>query len=127
MMRQFMQDVPKGIMEAAEVNGVRLWEMSWRTVIPLTRAGIMGADGAAVVILGWYELLFGVWFAATERKPLSVAFGAQQIPCGLSRTQASAFAAPAIAVPVTVGLATRMQPVRALTSGAITSSNVPVG
>jgi hypothetical protein len=88
---------------------------------------MMGADGAAVVILGWYELLFGVWFAATEREPLSVAFGAQQTPCGLSRTQASAFATRAIAIPVTVGLATLMQPVRALTSGAITSSNVPVG
>ena len=117
MMHQFMKDIPKGIMEAAEVDGVRLWQLLWRIVIPLTRAGI-GATAMLCVIFAWNEFLFSVSFTATQWQPLSVAVAAQQTSRGQFWAQLSAFTTLAIIVPVVVGWLTQKQLVRGLTTGA---------
>ena len=117
MMHQFMRDIPRGIMEAAEVDGVRLWQMLWSIVIPLTRAGI-AATAMLCVIFAWNEFLFSVSFTATQWQPLSVAVAAQQTSRGQFWAQLSAFTTLAIIVPVVVGWLTQKQLVRGLTSGA---------
>lgn len=117
MMRQFMRNVPRGIMDAAEVDGVTLWQMLWRIVIPLTRAGI-AATAMLCVIFAWNEFLFSLSFTATSWNPLSVAVSAQQTSRGQYWAQLSAFTTLAIIVPVLVGWLTQKQLVRGLTSGA---------
>jgi sorbitol/mannitol transport system permease protein len=118
MMYQFMKDLPRGIMEAAQVDGVNLFQMLWRVVIPLTRAGI-ASTAMLCVIFSWNEFLFSVSFTAIEWQPLSVAVAAQQTSRGQFWAQLSAFTTLAILVPVIVGWLTQKQLVRGLTTGAV--------
>ena len=118
MMYQFMKDLPRGILEAAEVDGVSLTQMLFRIVIPLTRAGI-AATAMLCVIFGWNEFLFSVSFTSIEWQPLSVAVAAQQTSRGQFWAQLSAFTTLAIVVPVIVGWLTQKQLIRGLTSGAV--------
>ena len=118
MMYQFMKDLPRGIMEAAQVDGVNLFQMLMRIVIPLTRAGI-ASTAMLCVIFSWNEFLFSVSFTAIEWQPLSVAVAAQQTSRGQFWAQLSAFTTLAILVPVIVGWLTQKQLVRGLTTGAV--------
>ena len=118
MMYQFMKDLPRGILEAAQVDGVSLSQMLMQIVIPLTRAGI-ASTAMLCVIFAWNEFLFSVSFTAIEWQPLSVAVAAQQTARGQFWAQLSAFTTLAIIVPVIVGWLTQKQLVRGLTSGAI--------
>jgi len=118
MMYQFMKDLPRGIMEAAQVDGVNLFQMLWRIVIPLTRAGI-ASTAMLCVIFSWNEFLFSVSFTAIDWQPLSVAVAAQQTSRGQFWAQLSAFTTLAILVPVVVGWLTQKQLVRGLTTGAV--------
>jgi sorbitol/mannitol transport system permease protein len=118
MMYQFMKDLPRGIMEAAQVDGVNLFQMLTRIVIPLTRAGI-ASTAMLCVIFSWNEFLFSVSFTAIEWQPLSVAVAAQQTSRGQFWAQLSAFTTLAILVPVIVGWLTQKQLVRGLTTGAV--------
>ena len=118
MMYQFMKDLPRGILEAAEVDGVSLTQMLFRIVIPLTRAGI-ASTAMLCVIFAWNEFLFSVSFTSIEWQPLSVAVAAQQTGRGQFWAQLSAFTTLAIIVPVIIGWLTQKQLIRGLTSGAI--------
>ena len=118
MMYQFMKDLPAGILEAARVDGVKLWQMLFLIIIPLTRAGI-AATAMLCVIFAWNEFLFSVSFTAIEWQPLSVAVAAQQSSRGQFWAQLSAFTTLAIIVPVIVGWLTQKQLVRGLTAGAV--------
>ncbi|QIN82593.1 ABC transporter permease subunit [Rubrobacter tropicus] len=118
MMYQFMKDLPRGILEAAQVDGVSLSQMLMQIVIPLTRAGI-ASTAMLCVIFAWNEFLFSVSFTAIEWQPLSVAVAAQQTSRGQFWAQLSAFTTLAIIVPVIVGWLTQKQLVRGLTSGAV--------
>lgn len=118
MMYQFMKDLPRGILEAAEVDGVSLTQMLTRIVIPLTRAGI-ASTAMLCVIFAWNEFLFSLSFTAIEWQPLSVAVAAQQTARGQFWAQLSAFTTLAIIVPVIVGWLTQKQLIRGLVSGAV--------
>lgn len=118
MMYQFMKDLPRGILEAAEVDGVNLTQMLLRIVIPLTRAGI-ASTAMLCVIFAWNEFLFSVSFTSIEWQPLSVAVAAEQTSRGQFWAQLSAFTSLSIIVPVIVGWLTQKQLVRGLTSGAV--------
>jgi sorbitol/mannitol transport system permease protein len=118
MMYQFMKDLPRGILEAAQVDGVSLSQMLMQIMIPLTRAGI-ASTAMLCVIFAWNEFLFSVSFTAIEWQPLSVAVAAQQTARGQFWAQLSAFTTLAIIVPVIVGWLTQKQLVRGLTSGAV--------
>lgn len=117
MMRQFMRDIPRGILEAAEVDGVSPWGMLLRVVIPLSRAGA-AATAMLCIVFAWNEFLFSLSFTATSWDPLSVAVSAQQTSRGQYWAQLSAFTTLAIIVPVIVGWFTQKQLVRGLTAGA---------
>ena len=117
MMYQFMKDVPKGIIEAAQVDGVRLWQMLWQIIMPLTRPGI-AATAMLCLVFAWNEFLFSVSFTGIEWQPLSVALAAQETGRGQFWAQLSAFTTLAIIVPVIVGWLAQKQLVRGLASGA---------
>ena len=100
------------------MDGVNLFQMLWRIVIPLTRAGI-ASTAMLCVIFAWNEFLFSVSFTAIEWQPLSVAVAAQQTSRGQFWAQLSAFTTLAIMIPVVVGWLTQKQLVRGLTTGAV--------
>jgi multiple sugar transport system permease protein len=53
----YVQDLPKEIEEAAEIDGANVWQVLWNVLLPVIRPGV-----AAVAILGfvtsWNEFLF---------------------------------------------------------------------
>lgn len=118
MMYQFMKDLPREILEAAQVDGVKLSQMLLQIVIPLTRAGI-ASTAMLCVIFAWNEFLFSVSFTSIAWQPLSVEVAAQQTSRGQFWAELSAFTTLAIIVPVIVGWLTQKQLVRGLTSGAV--------
>ena len=118
MMYQFMRELPREILEAAQVDGVNLWQMLWRIVLPLTRAGV-ASTAMLCVVFAWNEFLFSVSFTSVDWQPLSVAVAAQQTSRGQFWAELSAFTSLAIIVPVIVGWLTQKQLVRGLTSGAV--------
>lgn len=117
MMRQFMRDVPRSVIEAAKVDGISAWGLLTRIVIPLSRAGT-AATAMLCIVFGWNEFLFSLSFTATSWDPLSVAVSAQQTSRGQYWAQLSAFTTMVIIVPVVVGWFTQKQLVRGLTAGA---------
>ncbi len=118
MMYQFMKDVPKAIIEAAQIDGAGLWKMMLQIVVPMVRPGI-AATAMLCVVFGWNEFLFSVSFTAIDWHPLSVALTAQQTGRGQFWAQLSAFTTMAIAVPIIVGWVAQKQLVRGLAAGAV--------
>jgi sorbitol/mannitol transport system permease protein len=118
MMHAFISELPSAVLEAAQVDGVNLWQLLWHIVVPLTRAGI-ASTAMLCIIFGWNEFLFAVSYTATRWMTLPVAVASQQSSHGLFWAKLSAFTTLAIIVPVVVGWLTQKQLVRGLTAGGV--------
>ena len=64
MMRSFLVEVPREILEAAELDGARLPTVLWRIVLPVTLPGI-AATALICFIFSWNELLFARTLTST--------------------------------------------------------------
>jgi sorbitol/mannitol transport system permease protein len=64
MMRSFLAEVPKEILEAAEVDGAGLLTVLWRVVAPVAMPGL-AATSLICFIFSWNELLFARVLTAT--------------------------------------------------------------
>ena len=118
MMHAFIAELPRDIMEAAQVDGLPTWRVIWNIVLPLTRSG-MAATAMLCIVFAWNEFLFAVSYTATRWMPLPVAVAAQQSSHGLFWAKLSAFTTLAIIVPIEVGWVAQKQLVRGLTTGGI--------
>ncbi len=118
MMHAFISELPPAVLEAAQVDGVKLWQLLWYVVVPLTRAGI-ASTAMLCIVFAWNEFLFAVSYTATRWMTLPVAVASQQSAHGLFWAKLSAFTTLAIIVPVVVGWLTQKQLVRGLTAGGV--------
>jgi sorbitol/mannitol transport system permease protein len=57
MMRSFLAEIPKEIMEAAELDGARLPTLMRRIILPVTAPGL-AATSLICFIFAWNELMF---------------------------------------------------------------------
>jgi sorbitol/mannitol transport system permease protein len=57
MMRSFLAEIPKEIMEAAELDGARLPTLMRRVILPITAPGL-AATSLICFIFAWNELMF---------------------------------------------------------------------
>jgi sorbitol/mannitol transport system permease protein len=65
MMRSFLAEVPREILEAAEVDGAGLITVLWRVVTPIALPG-MAATSLICFIFSWNEFMFAVNLTATR-------------------------------------------------------------
>lgn len=65
MMRGYIQDIPKALEESALVDGCTRWEVIWKVVFPMCRAGLF-ATAIFTFVFAWNEFLFALVLTRTE-------------------------------------------------------------
>ncbi len=73
LMRTFIDQVPRELDEAAQIDGASRMMTLWRIIVPLAMPGIL-AVAVFVVVYSWNEFLFAFIFTATRAKtaPLAI-------------------------------------------------------
>jgi multiple sugar transport system permease protein len=67
LMRTFIDQIPRDLDEAAEIDGASRLAILWRVIVPLAAPGIL-AVAVFVVVFSWNEFLFAFIFTATRAK-----------------------------------------------------------
>lgn len=65
MMRGYIQDIPRSLEEAALIDGCTRWQVIWKVVIPMCRAGLFSTT-IFTFIFAWNEFLFALVLTRTE-------------------------------------------------------------
>ena len=119
MMRSFLAEVPKEILEAAEVDGAGLITVLVRIVAPIAVPG-MAATALICFIFSWNEFMFAVNLTATRASTAPVFLVGFITNEGLFLARLCA-AATIVSLPVLIaGFAAQDKLVRGLSLGAVT-------
>jgi multiple sugar transport system permease protein len=65
MMRGYIQDIPRSLEESALVDGCTRWQVIWKVVFPMCRAGLF-ATAIFTFVFAWNEFLFALVLTRTE-------------------------------------------------------------
>jgi len=65
MMRGYILDIPLALEESALVDGCTRWQVIWRVVFPMCRAGLF-ATAIFTFVFAWNEFLFALVLTRTE-------------------------------------------------------------
>jgi multiple sugar transport system permease protein len=65
MMRGFILDIPIALEEAALVDGYTRWQVLWKVVFPMCRAGLF-ATAIFTFVFAWNEFVFALILTRTE-------------------------------------------------------------
>ena len=65
MMRGYILDIPRALEESALVDGCTRWQVIWRVVFPMCRAGLF-ATAIFTFVFAWNEFLFALVLTRTE-------------------------------------------------------------
>jgi sorbitol/mannitol transport system permease protein len=118
MMRSFLAEVPKEILEAAEVDGAGLLTVLWRVVAPIALPGL-AATSLICFIFSWNEFMFAVNLTATVSSTAPIFLVGFISSQGLFLAKLCA-AATLVSLPVLIaGFAAQDKLVRGLSLGAV--------
>lgn len=118
MMRSFLAEVPREILEAAEVDGAGLLRVLWNVVRPIAMPGI-AATSLICIIFSWNEFMFAVNLTAVRSATAPVFLVGFITSEGLFLARLCA-AATLVSLPVLLaGWAAQDKLVRGLSLGAI--------
>jgi len=118
MMRSFLAEVPKEMLEAASLDGAGLINTLWRVVAPVAMPGV-AATALICFIFSWNELMLARTLTATVAATAPVFLTGFITSQGLFIAQLSA-ACVAISLPVLIaGFAAQDQLVQGLSMGAV--------
>lgn len=65
MMRGYIQDIPRSLEESALIDGCTRWQVIWKVVFPMCRAGLF-ATAIFTFVFAWNEFLFALVLTRTE-------------------------------------------------------------
>ncbi len=65
MMRGYILDIPRALEESALVDGCTRWQVIWKVVFPMSRAGLF-ATAIFTFVFAWNEFIFALVFTRTE-------------------------------------------------------------
>ena len=65
MMRGYILDIPRALEESALVDGCTRWQVIWKVVFPMARAGLF-ATAIFTFVFAWNEFLFALVLTRTE-------------------------------------------------------------
>jgi sorbitol/mannitol transport system permease protein len=118
LMRSFLSEVPKELVEAAQIDGAGFVRTLNQIVLPLALPGI-GATALLCLIFVWNEFILAVNLTAVNASTLPVYISGFQTSEGLFWAKMSAAATVAIAPVMIAGWAAQRSLVRGLTLGAV--------
>ena len=81
LMKNFFDDIPKALDEAALTDGATEWQVFWRIVLPLTRPGI-AVSAVLAFLFSWNEFLFALMIGGTDGQTLPAGFPGLVTPLG---------------------------------------------
>lgn len=119
IMHAFFADLPKGMEEAAMVDGASKFQTFWRVALPLTAPGIV-TTAILCLVFSWNDYAFAATFSGPSSQTLPVAASALITQTGVDWGQLTAIGTVVALPMVIVGLAVRRYLVRGLTLGAVT-------
>ncbi len=118
MMRSFLAEVPKEILEAAEVDGAGLFRSLWSIVMPIAVPGL-AATALICFIFSWNEFMFAVNLTAVVASTAPIFLVGFISSQGLVLAKLCA-AATLVSLPVLIaGFAAQDKLVRGLSLGAV--------
>jgi sorbitol/mannitol transport system permease protein len=118
MMRSFLAEVPKEILEAAEVDGAGLFRTLWSVVAPIAAPGL-AATSLICFIFSWNEFMFAVNLTAVRAATAPIFLVGFISSQGLFLGKLCA-AATLVSLPVLIaGFAAQDKLVRGLSLGAV--------
>jgi multiple sugar transport system permease protein len=65
MMRGYILDVPRALEESALVDGCNRWQVIWKVVLPMCRAGL-AATTIFTFVFAWNDFIFALVLTRTE-------------------------------------------------------------
>jgi multiple sugar transport system permease protein len=119
IMNAFFADLPKGMEEAAMVDGASRFQTFWRVALPLTTPGIV-TTAILCLVFSWNDYAFAVTFTGPGSQTLPVAASQLITQTGVNWGQLTAIGTVVALPMVIVGLAVRRYLVKGLTLGAVT-------
>lgn len=119
IMHAFFADLPKGMEEAAMVDGASKFQTFWRVALPLTAPGIV-TTAILCLVFSWNDYVFAATFSGPGSQTLPVAASALITQTGVDWGQLTAIGTVVALPMIVVGLAVRRYLVKGLTLGAVT-------
>jgi multiple sugar transport system permease protein len=118
LMRNFFDDVPRDLDEAALTDGADEWRVFLRIVLPLARPGI-AVTAVIAFLFSWNEFLFALMIGGTGAQTLPAGFPGLVTPLGTYWGQLAAVSV-VVSIPVLVMVAfVQRHLTRGLTFGAV--------
>ncbi|MGB7286812.1 MAG: carbohydrate ABC transporter permease [Salaquimonas sp.] len=118
MLFTYFKEIPKDIIEAAQMDGVNTWGEIKEILIPLAWGGI-ASTALLTFIFCWNEAYWTVRLTTTEAATLSALIEGNRAPEGLFFGRLSAVSAAAVGPIVVLGWFCQKQLVRGLSFGAV--------
>jgi len=118
MMRSFLMEVPREVLEAAEMDGAKLPTLLREVMLPMVAPGL-AATALICVIFAWNEFFFAVNLTAAQAGTVPVFLAGFITSEGLFWAQLSAAATLASLPVILAGWVAQKQLVRGLSMGAI--------
>ena len=100
LMRNFFNDIPTALDEAALTEGATEWQVFWRIVLPLARPGI-AVSAVLAFLFSWNEFLFALMIGGTNAQTLPAGFPGLVTPLGTYWGQLAAVSV-VVSVPVLI-------------------------
>lgn len=118
MLYTYFKEIPVDILEAARMDGARLWDEIVHVLTPMAVPGI-ASTLLLNVILAWNEAFWTLNLTAAKAAPLTAFIASYSSPEGLFYAKLSAASTMAIAPILIMGWFSQKQLVRGLTFGAV--------
>ncbi|MCP4367887.1 MAG: carbohydrate ABC transporter permease, partial [Deltaproteobacteria bacterium] len=111
-------ELPKGIEEAAVVDGANPWQRFWHVVLPMTAPGVASA-AILTAFLSWNEFLIAASVARRKASVLSIAVASFVTDKGILWGQMSAMSVVMIVPMILFALFVQRYLIRGITLGAV--------
>jgi len=118
IMRAYYLDLPREIVEAAQVDGASLWRVFFSIAVPLSGPAIASA-GLLSLIFVWNEFFFALMLTDTNAPTLPLFMSQSQTSKGLFWANMSASATMAVLPVVVLGWFAQRYLTRGFTMGAV--------
>jgi multiple sugar transport system permease protein len=81
LMRNFFDEIPKALDEAALTEGASEWQIFWQIVLPLARPGV-AVTAVLAFLFSWNEFLFALMIGGANAQTLPAGFPGLVTPLG---------------------------------------------
>jgi sorbitol/mannitol transport system permease protein len=118
MVRSFLKDIPRELLEAADIDGATRQRSFFKIVLPLARTGII-STALLVFIFVWNEFFFAVNLTSINASPIAVYMASYMTQEGLFWAKLSAISTLTVLPPLVLGWVSHKALVRGLMMGAV--------